>query len=202
MPWPLPLTASSTRRLLGVELDDQFLVDGHRHVGARRQRLHDAREGLRLDLEPLGHATTLGELEGLLDPGDLPAALAHRYLVARPHGERGDVDFSAVDPEVPVSHQLPGLGPGGGEPEPVDDVVQPPLEQLQERLARHAADAVGLLEVPSELILEDPVDAPELLLLAQLDRVLGELRTRLSVLAGWIVAALDGALVGVAALSL
>src|SRR4029453_5756734 len=161
MPWPLPLTASSTRRLLRVELDDQFLVDGHRQLGARRQRLDLAREALRLDLEPLRHAATLSELERLHDPGDLPAAITHGDLVTRPHGERGDVDFPAVDTEVPVPDQLPGLRPGGGEAEAVDDVVQPPLEQLEEGLARHPPRPVRLLEIAPELVLEDSVDAPQ-----------------------------------------
>src|SRR5690349_4849232 len=103
---------------------------------------------------------------------------------------------------MPVPDQLPCLRARRREAEPVDDVVEPPLEKLEERLAGHAARPVRHLEVATELPLEDAVDAPELLLLAQLDRVLRELRPRLPVLAGRVVAALDRALVRVAALPL
>src|SRR4029079_1052392 len=90
----------------------------------------------------------------------------------------------------------------GGEAQAEDDVVEPPLEQLQQRLTSDVLGAVTHLEVAAELPFEHPVDAAELLLLTQLDRVLGELGPRLAVLAGRIVAPLDGALVRVAALSL
>ena len=62
--------------------------------------------------------------------------------------------------------------------------------------------ALGHVEVAAELRLEHAVHALHLLLLAQLDGVLGELAAPLAVLAGRIVAPLDGALVGVAALAL
>src|SRR5690606_31697010 len=78
-----------------------------------------------------------------------------------------------------------------------------PLEQLQQRLAGDAARPVRRLEVAAELILQHPVDALDLLLLAQLHAVAGELRLpRLSVLPRREVAPLDRALLRVAALAL
>ena len=102
-----------------------------------------------------------------------------------------------------MAHELPRLRPRRRQPEPVDDVVEPPLEQLQQRLAGDAARPLGRLEVAAELILEHAVDALDLLLLAQLQAVAGELRlARLAVLSGREVALLDRALLRVAALSL
>src|SRR5262249_17785962 len=100
------------------------------------------------------------------------------------------------------------LGGRAGRPrvrgaEPVDPVVQPPLEELQQRDAGDAARPLRRLEVAPELILEHAVDALHLLLLAQLQAVARELRLpRLAVLAGREVALFDGALLGVAALTL
>src|SRR6478672_1208065 len=95
----------------------------------------------------------------------------------------------------------PRLGTRRREAEPVHDVVEPPLEELEECLTRHATRAIRHLEVPPKLALEHAVDATELLLLAELDRVLRELGARLTVLAGRVVAPLDSALVRVAALA-
>ena len=58
------------------------------------------------------------------------------------------------------------------------------------------------MEVAAELALQQAVHALDLLLLAQLHAVVGELHAALAVLARRIGAALDGALVGVAAVAL
>ena len=87
-------------------------------------------------------------------------------------------------------------------PEAIHDVVETPLEQLQERHAGDAARAFRGLEVAAELVLEHAVDALDLLLLAKLKTVAGELGlTRLAVLPRREVALLDRALLGIAPLS-
>src|SRR5687767_1433450 len=102
-----------------------------------------------------------------------------------------------------VAHELPRLRARRREAEPVDDVVEPPLEQLQQRLTCDAALPFGRFEVPAELILEYAVDTLDLLLLAQLNAVAYELGfTRLAVLSRRKVALLDRAFLRVAALPL
>src|SRR5262249_26350910 len=75
------------------------------------------------------------------------------------------------------------------------DVVQPPLELLEQVRARDALPAVRPREGQPELALEEAVDPLDLLLLAQLDAVAEKLAPPPAVLAGRIVAALDRALV-------
>ena len=77
--------------------------------------------------------------------------------------------------------------------------VETALEEREQVLARHAPHALGLLEREAELALEDAVEALDLLLLTELDAVPEDLGAALAVLAGRKVAALDGALVGEAA---
>src|SRR5207249_3361998 len=86
--------------------------------------------------------------------------------------------------------------------EPVDDVVQPRLEHPQQRLAGDARALGGLGVVRAELLLEQAVEAARLLLLAQLEQVLGLLDPAAAVLARRVAAALDRALLGQAALAL
>src|SRR5262249_49877272 len=73
----------------------------------------------------------------------------------------------------------------------------------QQRDAGDPARPLGGLEVAAELVLEHAVDALDLLLLAKLQAVAGELRLpRLAVLPGREGALLDRALFGLAALAL
>ena len=102
-----------------------------------------------------------------------------------------------------VAHQLARLRVVGREAEPVDHVVEAPLEELQQVLARDALHADRLVVVAAELALGEAVDALHLLLLAQLRTVVRQLAAaRLAVLAGGVGAALVAALVRVAAVPL
>jgi hypothetical protein len=72
----------------------------------------------------------------------------------------------AVDQYVPVAHELAGLGPAGTPIGPEDDVVKAQLEHAQQVFTRDALLAVGLFVIITELLLEHPVYAAGLLLLA------------------------------------
>src|SRR5690349_4924478 len=170
------------RALLRVELDDQLFVDRHREIGALRKGLHRPGERDRIELQPVGHAPALRKLHRLLDAGDVAAPLPHADDVARTNEIRGDVHLATVHAEVAVPDELAGLRARGREAEPIRDVVEAPLEELEKRLTGHALRLVRHLEVATELGLEHAVDAAELLLLAELDRILGKLRPRLAVL--------------------
>ena len=101
-----------------------------------------------------------------------------------------------------MDHQLAGHGARRGEPHTEDNVVHALLEHAQELFAGLALHLRGAVEVDAELPLEQAVDALDLLLLAQLDAVFGELGAALAVLAGGRLAPLDCALVLEAALAL
>src|SRR5439155_10867117 len=115
------------------------------------------------------------------------------------HLERGNIDLALVDAEVAVAHELPGLRARVGKAEAEDDVVEALLEILEQVLAGLALGRSAAVVVAAELALEQPVEALDLLLLAHLHAVLGELGAPLAVLARRIRTALDGALVPVAA---
>src|SRR5690349_702042 len=188
--------------LLRVELDDELLLDGHGDVVARRGRLDGAAEAALVQVEPGGNAAAVHRLQRLVDAHDLARLLLDRHHVAHLHLEAGDVDLALVDAEMAVAHQLARLGARVREAEPEDHVVEALLEELEQVLARLAFRRAAPRVVAAELRLEQPVEALDFLLLAQLYAVLGELGAPLPVLAGRIGAALDGALVGVAAVAL
>src|SRR5262249_43306490 len=78
------------------------------------------------------------------------------------------------------------------------DVVDAQLEQAQQVLARDARHLVGLVVDQLELLLEQPVDAARLLLLAELEEVLALADAASAVHARRVRPALDRAAHGVA----
>src|SRR3978361_1157109 len=93
-------------------------------------------------------------------------------------------------------------GRGAAKARPDQNVVQSRLEDREQVLARDPRLARSLVVVNAELLLEHAVVAPGLLLLAQLDAVLGLLLAPATVVARRVRAALDAAFVGEAALTL
>src|SRR5262249_33269268 len=127
----------------------------------------------------------------------------HLDLVVGPTEKRRDVDLVSVHSEMAVAHQLPRLRMVGREPEPVDDVVEAPLQELEQVLARDTLHPDRLVVVTAELALGEAVDPLPLLLFAQLRAVVRQLAPpRLPVLAGRVGAPLVSALVRVAAVPL
>jgi hypothetical protein len=85
-----------------------------------------------------------------------------------------------------VRDQLTRLGAGRAEAHPVDDVVEPRLEQADQVRAGVALQARRLLEVAAELPLENAVHSLDLLLLAQLHAVIGHARARDAAVLAWL----------------
>src|SRR5574342_157083 len=197
---PRPPTA--TGKLLRVELDDELLLDGHGDVLARRRSLDRALEAGLVQLQPLRDAAPLDRLQRLVDAHHLAGAVLHLDQVPGLEAEGRHVHLAPVDAEVAVAHQLARLVAGVGEAEAEDHVVEPELQRLQQVLAGLALGGRGVPVGVAEVGLQEAVEALHLLLLAQLDAVLGELDAPLPVLAGGIGPPLDGALVRVAAIPL
>src|SRR5689334_1920241 len=74
-----------------------------------------------------------------------------------------------------MRHELARGRTGDSEAHAVDDVVQARLEELQQVFTRVALLGGRLLVVVAELTLEQAVDALDLLLFAQLGRMVGQL---------------------------
>src|SRR5919202_1014759 len=99
----------------------------------------------------------------------------------------GTSTWSRVGMAVTVSLASPAFSSsqaGWGRPAPVDHVVQPRLQQLEQGLAGDALPAGRLDVVVVELLLEHAVDAAGLLLLPELQVVLALLEPAAAVLAG------------------
>src|SRR4051794_23706869 len=184
--------------LLGVELDDQLLLNLRVNDSTLGKRVHEDPHLRRDDLDPGRDGTLAGLGPGHHERGELQAVLAHLDDVTRRHAHGGDVRLVAVQHDVAVADQLARVVAGLGEAGPVDHVVQTGLEDAEQVLTRLATLAVGLLVVTAELLLQNAVDTGGLLLLAKLEQVLVLLGATAAVLARGVRADLDRALRAIA----
>jgi hypothetical protein len=74
-----------------------------------------------------------------------------------------------------MQHKLPGGPAGGSEPEAVDNVIHPHLEELKQHLTRYTTLAEGTLEEEAELPFLKAVEPPQALLLPELQPILRRL---------------------------
>src|SRR5579864_7352217 len=179
----LPALAAGAKRkshLLRIQLHDQVLVDVGQDVVPARRRLEHAAKFLVAHLDPVGEAHLLRDVERALDAQLLARLLTHLDDVARLHLIGGDGHRLLVDGDGLVAHQLARLGARRREAHAVHHVVQPAFEQAQQGHAGGALGARRRLVVVAELLLEHTVHAPQLLLLAQLQSVVGQPLTALA----------------------
>ena len=101
-----------------------------------------------------------------------------------------------------VVDQLTGLSAGGGQPHAVGHVVQAALQQDQHVDAGGALHLLGLVEVQTELLFQQAVGLAGLLLLPQLQAVLGNFFAAGAVLTGRHGTLGQGALTGKASVPL
>src|SRR5215472_8576223 len=121
-------------RLFRIELDDQLLGDRQLDVFALRQLDDPAGEGLRREVEPRRDAARPGGFDRSLD------LLVGAALLL----DRDDLALR--------------------EAEGVDDVVQPPLELREQVRSRDPLAALRPAERQAELVLQQAIDALDLLL--------------------------------------
>src|SRR5499427_2971566 len=160
--------------LLRIQLDDQVLVDVGQDVVPARRRLEHAAELLVVHLDPLRQAHLLGHVQRALDAQLLSGFLTHLHDVPGLHLIGGDAHRLLVHRDGFVAHQLACLGARCRKSHAVHHIIQAALEQPQQVLAGGSGLARGLGVIVAELTLEHAVHAPQLLLLAQLQPVVGE----------------------------
>src|SRR6202521_4510463 len=165
------IAAISCGALLGIQLDDQALVDVRQNFLPVGNRFQNSRELLVVHFDPVRKTDLGGDGQGSRDARLLLGLLSQADDIARLALVGRDVHQLLVDGYGLVAHQLAGLGARGGEPHAVDHVVQAAFQKLQQRLAGRTGTACGLLIIVSKLTLQNSVHAAQLLLLAQLQPV-------------------------------
>src|SRR6476620_11694359 len=179
-------------RLLGVELDDQLLLQRHVDLASLGQLMHEHPEPVRHDLKPTGNRPVALSLPRDEERRRLERLRLDVDDVVLGHPIARDVHLLAIDEEVTVADELTRGPASAGQARPVHDVVQPRLEDLQQVVAGLARPPHCLLVIATELLFQHAVAVLRLLLLLQLQQVLALLDPRAAVLARRIRPALEG----------
>ena len=188
--------------LLGVQLDDELLLDLKVDVLTLRKLENTRIKLLSVEIQPLRDRMGAG---GLYDRLELLVAAeiacnSNDVAGFEQHGR--NVGLVPIYGEMTVTYKLSGLLAGGSKAESVNYVVQTALKYLKQVLTGDSLSLFGDLEILSELALENSVVTLRHLLRAKLQTILGGLLASLTVLAGSISSAGHGALIAVAAVAL
>ena len=106
--------------------------------------------------------------------GVLTTPFLHGDYILGSYLIRRNINFAFVNQHMSVIDKLSRLATRSRKARPIDNIVQPSLEQEQKVFARDPLLARGLFEVISELSLENKVNSFDLLLLAKLQAITGE----------------------------
>ncbi len=181
--------------LLRIELDDELLVRVELNIGSFRNGQEHARKVRLVERKPIrNRAVAAGPLERFMDDRKAAARFLHLDGIARRYEVRWDVDDLAANRNVTVQDKLTGRLTRRREVQAIHDVVQTAFEQFDQVLTGDATEARCFLERIAELRFEHPVQAADLLLLAELDAVFGNfLPAAKAVLPRRILPLFDGA---------
>jgi len=155
--------------LLGVQVDDELLVDAFGNVGTEGDIQELAAESLCVELQPgvLG-STCYSSRDNL----KVLAPLAYGDDVTGLYGSGRNVANCTVECDVTMADELACCRPGGSDAETVHHVVETALKEEDEVLTLLAAHTGSLVVCVVELTLENTVHIFDFLLLLQLDAVL------------------------------
>lgn len=170
--------------VLSVELDDELFGQHGVDLLTHRELVDEDLQRAGHDLHPGRHGPVAVGLPRQLEREHLAALVPDVDDVVLRHAVARHVDALAVDQEVAVAHELTGGAAGPGQAGPVDHVVEPSFQDLQQVLTGLAGAPRGFLVVAAELLLHDAVGEPRLLLLLELEQVLLLLDPAAAVLAG------------------
>src|SRR5580704_17239320 len=190
------LVHAEQAKLFRVKFDDELLVDGRRlNVVAARQRSDFGFEGVFIDFKPGHGVAALRDVTRVENHGVVMHIRAQRNFFAGADQIRRDIHLLAVHENMAVENNLASLSARAAEADAPDNVIEPALEHDDKVFAGRAFGTLGFLVEIAELAFEQSVGALDLLLLAKLQAVSGNLRTaRLAVLAGHEIPLFDFAL--------
>src|SRR5256712_3202098 len=170
--------------LARIVFDDELGIDLRFDLLATRECEHFGGVGVGVDRKPAGAGLCFRPGGHLLEVIGRAARLPDSKLITGLHRVARGLGHASVDRDVAVADKLPCLRPRLGEAGAVDGVVETQLEVDEQRLAGGTGHLGGTVERVLHLPLENAVHASRLLLLAKLQREVGDLAPTLLVHAG------------------
>src|SRR5690242_13866040 len=122
--WP----TTNDQELFTVQLDNQLLVDRQLNIFTLGQRQNASLVVVAINLQPVRKRLMAGEFLRDFQYWNLLAVFADGDLFALAHLVRRNVDLASIHGNMAVTHQLARLASRNGKAQPVDNIVQPPLQ--------------------------------------------------------------------------
>src|SRR5690606_35397678 len=144
------------------------------NVLSSRQSSDRHRQVVALRSDPARTSASRSRRPCAVDVHVLRALLFHRDDIANLYLERRNVHFPPVHEDMSVIDDLPCLPARGRKSRAINDVVEATLKHEQKVLAGNPFLTQCLLEIISELLLEDEIDALYFLLFAELLAISGQ----------------------------
>src|SRR3979409_607262 len=136
--------ANSNSCLLGIQLDDQLLVELYlNQIFAFGMGQDAAAKRIAVHFQPVGRRRVCGGVAGGQNGGVLLALFASLDHIVDAYLERRDVDLAAIHGEVAMADKLAGLGAAGAESHAIEKVFEPAFGGVQEGLAAAARAGGG-----------------------------------------------------------
>lgn len=146
------MLSKETRQLLGIQFDDQLLVDVLANFISSRQRRHTSQHLIRRHyFQPSWPAAAGSRLECALDVNVVAAFFSDSNLVPDLYLEAGNIDLSSIYADVAVPDYLSGLSAGGSVTQPVNRVIETAFDKREQVLAGYAFHPNGPLKIEAEL---------------------------------------------------
>jgi hypothetical protein len=174
-----------------------MLLNGQVHLFSCRENFEDALVSGLIEVQPCRHASARHCLKSLIDDDQFPTGFDNTHGISGSEEVRRDVDLPPIDQEMVVSDQLTGLIPGTGKPHSINSVIESAFKQDEKVRSSNSLLAIGNFEVVFELSLNQTVHSPDLLLLSQLQAIVGKLASRLAMLSRWVIPPFESTLVRV-----
>ncbi len=151
----------------------------------------------------MGQSPPNDGIQRITDGLNSPAFLHDFNAIANINQVTRNIDPLSIHQKMVVTDEVPPLGARICEPQSINDIIQPTFEKDEQVRAGNSLLSVGLLEKKSELFFGKPVSVLDFLFFTQLDSIVRGLSSAaLSMFTRRVATAIEGAFVGIAAVSL
>ncbi len=164
-------------KLLGIELNDKLFLHRHGQIIADRQVLDNAFHFVLLEIQPLGDASPDNSLYRITNRLHFLAFFPNTDNIADGKQIGGDIHLFSVDQKMIVPNKMSALTSRVSKPQAIDHIIQTSFQKYEQIGTRNPFLTICFNENQMKLLLGKAIHTLDLLLLSQLNAVVGNFPT-------------------------